>query len=435
MVDALSQSMQSLISEVVQKKSLKVEFNLFVLVLEFDDFMMGKLTKFKIHLVDDKDIYHSGEEVVGEVKIKLSEAMQMKGVRLTFSGKAHVDWEEGSDDSKSSYWATQNLFYKEIYVYGRGSSDANDTVELSPGSHTFSFNFTLPHALPSSYEDFGCFIRYFIKASIVKPWKFDHNTKKVFTVLDTLDLNTIPTALASPGDSQSKSFCCMCCTSGPIELEFYLDRTGYVPGEFITINANVTNSSDRNLTKTTAELYKDITYRAQGREKKELKFVTKITGDGCPPKESLTWTNKKMQIPSLPPTELRHCDIIDVEYLVQFTVHTPAFSISLRGKAPIVIGTVPLRHLPEYRRTESETIAVEFSRTPPPSFSTLPANDLDVTYNNFPPPPSYVAATQGSTNVRDNDDNEFTMGEMSYTPHYTYYDWGQTELTVDDSRL
>ena len=34
-------------------------------------------------------------------------------------------------------------------------------------------------------------VRYYVKASIVKPWKFDHNTKVVFTVLDELDLNKL----------------------------------------------------------------------------------------------------------------------------------------------------------------------------------------------------------------------------------------------------
>lgn len=41
--------------------------------------------------------------------------------------------------------------------------------------------------------DFG-YVRYSIKSNIDKPWKFDHNTKLAFTVLDTLDLNQDPNA-------------------------------------------------------------------------------------------------------------------------------------------------------------------------------------------------------------------------------------------------
>ena len=40
----------------------------------------------------------------------------------------------------------------------------------------------------------------------------------------------------------SKTLCCLCCASGPIQAEVHLDRAGYVPGEFILVNGSVENN-------------------------------------------------------------------------------------------------------------------------------------------------------------------------------------------------
>ena len=63
------------------------------------------------------------------------------------------------------------------------------------GCHEYKFEVPLPVALPSSFEGEHGFVRYFCKATIDKPWKFDHEVKAAFTVLSRLDLNSEPEEL------------------------------------------------------------------------------------------------------------------------------------------------------------------------------------------------------------------------------------------------
>ena len=74
-----------------------------------------------------------------------------------------------------------------------GSSESG-TQELPQGRHTFPFSFMLPPNLPSSFEGGVGHVRYDVKATIDKPWKFDHTTKRPFTVVCILDLNADPNA-------------------------------------------------------------------------------------------------------------------------------------------------------------------------------------------------------------------------------------------------
>ena len=61
---------------------------------------------------------------------------------------------------------------------------------MSTGKHEFPFEYALPPDLPSSFESDIGHVRYTIKGTIDRPWKFDHETKDAFTVVSNYDLNT-----------------------------------------------------------------------------------------------------------------------------------------------------------------------------------------------------------------------------------------------------
>ena len=69
---------------------------------------------------------------------------------------------------------------------------------MSAGEHIYPFECDLPPNLPSSLESELGHVRYTIKATIDRPWKFDHKVEDTFKVLSVYDLNA---------DSRAKVIC------------------------------------------------------------------------------------------------------------------------------------------------------------------------------------------------------------------------------------
>ena len=59
-----------------------------------------------------------------------------------------------------------------------------------------------------------------------------------------------------------KSLCCLCCKSGPISATMSLDRSGFVPGEKLTLNAEVDNKSNKTMSKSVVQLLQNTKFRA-----------------------------------------------------------------------------------------------------------------------------------------------------------------------------
>merc|ERR1712012_201205 len=139
----------------------------------------------------------------------------------------------------------EEYFCVKQFIFGDGS----ETFYLNPGVHRMPFQFTLPTKIPTSYEgEFGN-IRYTIRAVISRPWRFDHEKVRIFTVNNPLDLNTKNyTKYLNPvGTKDHKSLCCLCCKSGPNSVTMILTRSGSVPGEKLIINAEIDNKSNKTM--------------------------------------------------------------------------------------------------------------------------------------------------------------------------------------------
>lgn len=87
--------------------------------------------------------------------------------------------------------------FKKYFSLISGPKQGSDKIKLAAGRTTFPFCFGLPPNLPSSFEGAHGYVRYFVKAIIDKPWKFDYTFKRPFTVIGILDLNADANAVVT----------------------------------------------------------------------------------------------------------------------------------------------------------------------------------------------------------------------------------------------
>ncbi|XP_077977017.1 arrestin domain-containing protein 3-like [Glandiceps talaboti] len=364
---------------------------------------MGKLKKFFIVFENNRDVYNAGDVVLGQVKIELEDPLLCRGVRLHFVGKSHVEWDEGVDEDKK-YRAESLYFEDKSTLWGkeRTNSEGEDP-ELTAGEHAFPFKVQLPsEGLPCSFEGspYG-YIRYYIKAYIDIPWKFDPATKRAFTVSGIpRDLNDLPDIHNPVHGHDDKTVCCLCCATGPISLDACTDKKGYIPGESIGVTLSIENVTEREI-KTKSALMQEVSFTGytigEGNAKTMTKLITVTeVRHGCPEAEDATmnWSKQLLLIPPIPATGLEGCPFIDIKYYVEVEAVVVGTVFHLSMKLPIIIGNIPVR-------------------SPAPSTEEEPSINM--------PPPSYEVLFSGKTNIRDKDDDEYTHGQMEFAPRYAYY--------------
>nr|CAB3223182.1 arrestin domain-containing protein 3-like [Phallusia mammillata] len=369
---------------------------------------MGK-ARIHVETNDNRVIFTPGEFVSGNLVIDANESLDFKKIEMKFKGQAYVHWSERRGSGKrrrTVHYSARETYFKQAVVV----ADSGGNTKLPQGRNVYPFQFQLPNDLPSSIEVSGGYVRYIIKGKIDRSGFFnDIKTMMLFTVLDCIDLNQNANTLTPSSGSDEKQLCCWCCSSGPIEGTIATDRSAYVPGEFITISGSIENHSSTDLTGCQYSIFQQVTQRATRKTRSFPVEIVTNNGPGCKRHSSAQISNQRIQIPALPPSPLRFCNIIDIRYYVQLCVETPTCHINLRIPAPIGIGTVPLQMA---------------GRMPQPSAPPMSTEDHAAEYA---PPPSYSAAT--AVNIETKATYEGTA--TTFAPQYNYYDWSQSAFTYN----
>ena len=346
----------------------------------------------------------------------------MQGISIVLSGLAYVHWtEERYRGTRENGRIHETLHYSDtetilnpmsIHLWGNGK----DSNELAAGRYEFPFKYQLPSnvALPTSFEDQHGYIRYTLTATILRSWKFNHTTKRGITINETVDINTryLTVPLSS---SNEKTFCCLCCASGPITLSVTTDRGGYCPGESIAISAEAENHSNKSVIAIQASLKQIVVYFACGHSHTSSHIIQRIQGPGIEVGGMSTWSNELLPIPATVPS-IGSCRILKLSYILQVTLtlsHSIDLQVILR---PVTIGNVPFRGSefatnsswrPPVRGQPSQTYVPP--PYPPKSFTESRLSPIPTTFS-YPTayPPVYIG------------DDNYTMGETQYAPVYGF---------------
>lgn len=177
-----------------------------------------------------------------------------------------------------------------------------------------------------------------------RPWKFDQDMKMAFTVITPVDLNLNPRVKEPFKLELEKTFCCLCCRSGPLAVITTVPVTGYVSGQVLPISCECDNASNIAINVVKFVLRKKVTFYTQQprAEKKETKVtIAELCIGPVAGGESRTF-NQELEIPPLPPTNLVNCGIISLDYELHIECDVSGPHRNLSGNIPITLGTIPL---------------------------------------------------------------------------------------------
>ncbi|XP_037038639.1 arrestin domain-containing protein 17 [Bradysia coprophila] len=398
----------------------------------------------QITLDNPWNTYYAGQTVNGKVVFTFDSTKKIRGIIIKFLSEANTSWSETKkvkDSEGKEREETENLTgheeYFQIQYYLLGGKNSSE-IELPAGEHTYPFTCALPPQLPSSFEgEFG-HIRYTIKVTLDRPWKFDQDSKMAFTVISPVDLNMNPRVKEQFKLNLEKSFCCFCCRSGPLAFIATLPVTGFVSGQSIPILAECDNASNVKVNAIKFILRKVVAFHTNQprRETKKDKItIAELSVGPVDEHGSQTW-QQKLDIPPLPPSNLVNCGIIDLDYELKVILDVAGAHRNLEGKIPIVLGTIPLVSFqPPAPYTDVPQLDPQLAPTKPVSpASPAPGgavgwNTNDVNSSLYPnmPPPTYEETTF-KANITDKHDSEHTImvGTNEFAPRYPTYAFNPT---------
>ncbi|KAL4704454.1 hypothetical protein ACJJTC_019553 [Scirpophaga incertulas] len=406
-----------------------------------------------IYFDNQCSIYYAGQTINGRIEYVFDSPKKVRGIHVKFKGEAHTEWCESkqeenaqgtTESSDTMHTGHEEYFQYSYYLLG---SNTGSEIEIPAGKQTYNFTFTLPPVLPSSFEGECGYVRYTVKVTLDRPWKFDQETKMAFTVINALDLNLNPSYKDPIHMQLEKTFCCFCCASPPLSVDVRAPVSGYCSGQVIPIQVDIENKSNVQLDMVKVFLRKVVNYRATSptTATKKTKHVI-LTIDVCnAPAGTTKHCNMSFEVPPLPPSNLVNCNIIDLDYDLKVECVVSGMHLNMKDRKYVTIGTVPLIGVgqpppgaagAQYSPSQPAVLPVAPGQPAAPSApmgdsgpggwvapGTVPAQAPFQSLYPTLPEPVYKESSYTARTIQDKGDNNYTKitGPSNFAPYYPTY--------------
>lgn len=306
------------------------------------------------------NIFIAGQLVRGQVRCLFYDDPILINIEMNYQGQGKILGNQAEEDEFASTRCEEYL-NKSLYLFDTGSEPTN----MMRGRYAYPFSFQLPESIPSSIEGEYGYIRYSLRVTLLtrlrRVLEPVTSCTETFTVIANMPL---PLSAEEPIEKEGSGrfgcmwgrWLCMCLfwkipIDGLMVANCKLQKGGYVPGENITLSANVTNHSNWEM-ELIVKFVQRIRYKKLNSTKKEKKilFKWKVSEPTSP------FIELKIPVADIPPSSPPFTQLISVDYYIKFEA-SAVFDLIF----PVLIGTDPSR----YRNT-IQLIPTELVASAPP---------------------------------------------------------------------
>lgn len=134
-------------------------------------------------------------------------------------------------------------------------------------------------------------------------------------------------------------------SSKDITLSAEIPMAGYVAGQIIAISVKIDNKRNKDVEETRISLMQIIQYHSQtprDETRRRVEIAAEIHKAGVAKKSKQT-IEAELVIPSVAPTNIAFCKVLQVSYEIHIVAKIGGINRSPVLKVPLIIGTVPLQ--------------------------------------------------------------------------------------------